>query len=119
MAVLENAMFQVINDQRTGSFSFYSQHEKFTVLKNNKMAVYGRLISGKQFSFEITLHKSTIPESHFLSKSRALQFSGKDESLKIGWKAEFMLGTTQPIILWRLAISNLSEAPIFLENIYD
>jgi hypothetical protein len=63
MAVLENALFQVINDQRTGSFSFYSQHEKFTVLKNNKMAVYGRLISGKQFSFEITLHKSTIPES--------------------------------------------------------
>ena len=118
MAVLENASFRVVNDRRTGSFSIYSQHEKFPVLTNNKMAVSGRLISGKQFSFEITLHKSTIPESHYLSKSRALQFSGKDECLKIGWEVEFMLGVTQPIILWRLTIRNFSEAPIFPEKIF-
>ena len=115
MAVLENASFQVVSDRRTGSFSFYSHHKIFPVIKNNKMDVSGRLISGKQFSFEINLHKSTVPESHRLSKSRALQFSGKDEGLKIGWEVEFMLGVTQPIILWQLAISNFSEAPIFLQ----
>ena len=117
MAVLENARFQVINDQQTGSFSIFSQSKKYPILKNNKMAVSGSLISGEKFSFEIALHKSAIPESHRLSESRALQFSGKDECLEIGWKVEFMLRATHPIILWRLTISNLSEAPIFLEKI--
>jgi alpha-galactosidase len=118
MAVLENTSFRVINDQRTGLFSIYSRHEKFPVLINNQMAVSGRLISGKKFSFEIKLNKLAIPESHRLTESMALQFSGKDEGLKIGWKAEFMLRATQPIMLWRLAISNFSETPIFLEKIY-
>jgi alpha-galactosidase len=118
MAVLENARFRIINDRRTGSFSFFSQSQEYPFLMKNIMAVSGRLISGKKFSLEIKLCKSTIPKSHRLLKSRALQFFGKDESLKIGWKAEFMLGATQPIILWQLVISNLSEAPIFLKKIY-
>lgn len=118
MAVLENESFQIVSDRRTGSFSIYSQHKQFPVLNKNKMAVAGRVISGKQFYFEINLHKSTIPESHRLLKSRALQFSGKDEGLKIGWDVEFMLGVTKPIILWQLAISNFSEAPIFLEKMF-
>ena len=118
MAVLENARFRVINDQRTGSFSIFSQSKKYPILKNNKMAVSGSFISGKKFTFKIAFHKSANPESHLLSKSRVLQFSGKDECLKIGWKAEFMLGTTHPIILWRLTVTNLSEASIFLEKIF-
>ena len=118
MAVLENASFQVVSNRRTGSFNIYSRHTQFPVLNKNKMAAAGRLISGKQFYFEINLHKSTIPESHLLLKSRTLQFSGKDEGLNIGWEVEFMLGVTQPIILWRLTISNFSEAPIFLEKIF-
>ena len=117
MAVLENANFRVINNQRTGSFSIFSQLEKYPVLINSKMAVSGRLISGKKFSFEILLYKSTIPESPHLSKSTELIFKGKDERLKIGWEAEFMLGANQPIVLWRLAISNFSEASILLEKI--
>jgi len=117
MAVLENSRFRIINDQRTGSFSIFSQSQKYPILENNKMAVSGSLISGKKFYFEIALHKSAIPESHRLSKSRVLQFSGKYERLKISWEAEFMLGATHPITLWRLTISNLSEVPIFLEKI--
>lgn len=113
MAVLENASFQVVGDRRTGSFSIYSHHKIYPVIKNNKMAVSGKLISGKQFSFEVNLHKSTIPESHRLSKSRILQFSFKDAGLKIGWEVEFMFGVTQPIILWRLAISNFSGESVF------
>ncbi|MCD6577592.1 MAG: alpha-galactosidase [Anaerolineaceae bacterium] len=118
MAVLENGLFKVINNQRTGSFSIYSQLDRFPALVNNKLAVSGRRSSKKKFFFEINLHKSVIPESPRLPESKMLQYFGKNEGLKIGWKVEFMLGEEQPIVLWRLEINNLSEEPIFLEKIF-
>ncbi len=117
MACFENQHYQIQIDENKGEFNIIPKESNLPWITGNRILIEGTLENGSPFNLLAKLWNPIGLSKEQSLFDRSISFQGSDSNSGINWQVIFALPLREPLVYWRIELTNQSSSALFIDKI--